>query len=267
MDSPTPTPVPMVAPVPSRDELNAELLPVPEPPDQPAETQPPGFDEVLDATLRHIKGKRGGDLVAAILVGSAARHMMTAHSDVDMIAVVKGEEEREELVRVGDRTVEILYRGQRLIEEDLRSSLRLTPLLRKARVLFELEGAGGRLVGAAQDRFRQGPPRPSLWEQIRLRSECEHWLGKAEDLQRKPATALFLLGLFFDQYLSAAYRLRGLWPTAPVDMIRFLASRDQALGSLIEQFQLAPTVADKLRFGRQLTDLLVKDVPHPARID
>src|SRR6266545_503869 len=54
---------------PTREELNAELLAVPEPPDQPEAPHPPGFDDSLDIALRHVKGRRGGDLVGVILVG------------------------------------------------------------------------------------------------------------------------------------------------------------------------------------------------------
>ncbi len=252
---------------PTREELNAELIPVPEPPPAPETVEPPGFDEVLAATLRYVKGKRGGDLVAVLLVGSAARRMMTAHSDIDLVAVVKADDVRDELFRVNDRTIDIRYSGQRVIEEDLRTSLRLPPLLRKARVLFEHEGVAAKLIEAANDRFRQGPPRASMYEQIRLKTECLHWLGKAEDLQRKPATAHYLLAGFLDQYLTAFFRLRGLWPTAPADMIRFLTSRDQTVGTLIERFQQTGSLGERLNLGRQLTDLLLKDIPLPARID
>ncbi|MFO0773494.1 MAG: hypothetical protein U0172_02355 [Nitrospiraceae bacterium] len=253
--------------VPSREELNAELLPVPEPPEVPDAVDPPGFDDVLAAALRHVKGRRGGDLVAVLLVGSAARRVMTAHSGIDLIAVVKGDDVRDELVRVHDRAIEIRYCGDKIMTNDVKTSPRLPPLLRKARVLFELEGIGGRLIDLANDRFRQGPPRPTIYEQIRLRQDCEHWLGKAEDLHRKPAAAQYMFALFFDQLLAAFFRLRGLWPTAPADAIRFIASRDAAFGALLERFQLAPSYADRLSIGRQLVDALLKDVPLPARVD
>ncbi len=252
---------------PSRDELNAELLPVPDRPPPPEPFDPPGFDDILAVALRHVKGKRGGDLVAVLLVGSAARRMMTAHSDVDLIAVVKGDDVRDELIRVHDRTVEIRYCGQRILEEDLRHSPGLPPLLRKGRVLFEHDGVGGKLVDAANDRFRQGPPRPSMYEQIRLKHECAHWLGKAEDLQRKPAAAQYLLSLFFDQLVTAFFRLRGLWPTAPADTLRFILSRDADVGALLERFQHVSSTADRLAIGHQLMDAVLKDVPLPARID
>mgnify|MGYP003492802257 CR=1 FL=1 len=48
--------------IPTREELNAELLAVPEPPEQPETPHPPGFEDSLEIALRHIKGRRGGDL-------------------------------------------------------------------------------------------------------------------------------------------------------------------------------------------------------------
>lgn len=252
---------------PTRQELNAELLAVPDLPDPPEAVEPPGFDEILSHALRHVKGKRGGDLIAVLLTGSAARRMLTPHSDLDLIAVVKGEADRDELIRVADRIVDIRYRGQQLMEEEIDHSPRLASLLRKARVLFEHDGIGGQLVERAAGRFRQGPERVALFEQIRLKTECLHLLGKAEDLQRKPPTALYLLALFGDRYLEAFFRLRGFWPTAPADLIRFLSSRDPAIGGLVERFQVEATVAGKLALGRQLADLLFKDIPLPARID
>ncbi|GKS58549.1 hypothetical protein YTPLAS18_20760 [Nitrospira sp.] len=267
MNNPQSTSHPASSQVPSREELNAELLPVPESPDSPEPVEPPGFDDVIAAAVRYVKGKRGGDLVAVLLVGSAARRMITPHSDLDLIVVVKADDVREELIRVNDRTIDIRYSGHQIVEEDLRASLRLPPLLRKARVLFEHDGVGTRLVETANDRFRQGPPRPSMYEQIRLKNECLHYLGKAEDLQRKSATSHYLLSLFFDHYLTTYYRLRGLWPSAPADMLRFLNSRDPAVGGLLDRFQQAGTLSERLDIGRQLTDVLLKDVPLPARID
>ena len=252
---------------PTRQELNAELLAVPDLPEPPEAVEPPGFDEMLSHALRHVKGKRGGDLVAVLLTGSATRRMLTLHSDLDLIVVVKGDADRDELIRVADRIVDIRYRGERLMEEELSHSPRLASLLRKARVLFEHDGVGAQLIERAAERFRQGPERVALFEQIRLKTECLHLLGKAEDLQRKPATAQYLLALFADRYVEAFFRLRGFWPTAPADLIRFLSSRDPAIGGLIERFQLEPTVAGKLNFGRQLADLLLRDIPLPARID
>src|SRR4051812_33874774 len=62
---------------PTREELNAELVAVPEPPEQPEAPHPPGFEDSLEIAVRHVKGRRGGDLVGIILVGSGARRAVT----------------------------------------------------------------------------------------------------------------------------------------------------------------------------------------------
>lgn len=240
------------SPVPSREELNAELVAVPDLPEQPDEVEEPGFEDVVAVALRHIRGKRGGDLVGVILVGSATRRAITPHSDVDLIALVKGETEAHEIIRIADRLTDIRYRGHKLVEEELAFSPRLPPLLRKGRILFDLEGICASLIEQANHRFRQGPPPASINEQIRMKAECLHWLGKAEDLFDRPVTALYLLNVFFDDLLNAFFRLRGFWLTAPSDVLRFIASRDQALGELTSQFLSAPNLSERLNCGRQL---------------
>jgi predicted nucleotidyltransferase len=252
---------------PTREELNAELLEVPAPPEQPEPVNSPDFEEIVARALRHTRGKRGGDLVGVILVGSGARRAVTPHSDVDLIAIVKGQPEADEIIRISDRLVDIRYRGYKTVKEELGFSPRLPSLLRKGRILFDYEGMAASLIEQAALRFRQGPPPVSLNEQIRLKAECCHWLGKAQDLFDRPATALFLLNIFFEEFLSAFFRLRGFWLTAPVDLLRFLSSRDPALGELASQFLSAPNLAERLNSGRQLADLLFKDVPNPARVD
>lgn len=252
---------------PSREELQAELLDVPEAAEAPAPPDPPGVEQVLEAALRYVRGRRGADLLAVILVGSGARRAWTPHSDVDLIALVKGKGEGDEIVRVSNRQVEIRYREYKGVEQDLAVVPRLPPLLRKARVLFELEGAGSKLTDKANQRFRTGPPPVSMHEKIRLKAECFHRLGKAEDLSHQPATAQYLLGLFLEDLLDDFFRLRGLWPTAPADTIRFIASRDAAFGELIERFLTAQTVAERISVGRNLALHLFHDVPHPQRVD
>jgi hypothetical protein len=116
-------------------------------------------------------------------------------------------------------------------------------------------------------RFRQGPPSASINEQIRLKAECYHLLGKSQDLVEKPGTAHYLLTLFYEDCISAFFRLRGFWLVAPVDVHRFMFSREPALADLAGQFLTATTLTDRLNFGRQFADLLFKDVPNPARID
>jgi hypothetical protein len=104
-------------------------------------------------------------------------------------------------------------------------------------------------------------------EQIRLKAQCFHWLGKAQDLADKPATAQYLLLNFFEDFVNAFFRLRGLWLTAPIDVPRFIASRDAGLGELAGHFLVATTLPERLNCGRDMVNLLFKDVPNPARID
>lgn len=253
--------------LPSREELQAELLAVPEPPEQPEAVNEPGFEELVQLALRHAKGRRGGDLVSVILVGSGARRSVTAHSDIDLIALVKGQADAHEIVRVAARLADIRYHGHRELEDELSYSPRLPPLLRKGRILFDHDAIGAKLIERANQRFRQGPPPASVNEQIRLKAQCLHWLGKAQDLADKPTTANYLMMMFFDDCTNAFFRLKGLWLTAPADLVRFIASRDQALGELVGRFLTASTLPERLNFGRDLADLLFREVPNPARID
>lgn len=252
---------------PSREELNAELLEVPQPPAQPPPIEPPGMEQVLASALSYVRGKRGGDLMAVILVGSGARRALTPHSDLDLIALIRGQDEGQEIIRIADRLVEIRYRGQKAVEEELPLAPRLPPLLRKGRVLFEHEGVGTKLLEKAQQRFRQGPPPVGLTEKIRLKAACLHWLGKAEDLMDQPAIAQYLLGIFLEELLSAFFRLRGFWLTSPADMLRFVSSRDPAVGDLVSRFLTGATVAERLEVGQQLADQLFGDIPNPPRVD
>jgi predicted nucleotidyltransferase len=269
-------PIPLAEPsepvsaLPSREELQAELLDVPDEPEQPKQGEPSGqthLEQILGSVLRYVRGKRGGDLLAAILVGSGARRALTPHSDLDVIAVIKGQDEGQEMIRVSDRLIEIRYRGHKAVEQELGQVLRLPPLLRKGRVLFEHEAAGTKLLEKAQQRFRSGPPPLSMHEKIRLKAECLHWLGKAEDLSQQTATAQYLLGIFLESLLEAFFRLRGFWPTAPSDTLRFVMSRDTAAGELLDRFMTTPTLPDRLALARDLTDRIFADVPNPPRVD
>ena len=253
--------------LPSAAELQAELLDVPEPPEQPPAVMPPGFEDSLALALRHVRGKRGGDLAAVILVGSGARRAITPHSDIDLIVLVKGAPEGHEIVRVGDRLVDIRYGMHQAVSDDVDRSPRLPPLLRKGRILYDHDGIGAKLIEKAAQRFRQGPPPPTINEQIRWKAECLHWLGKAEDLIDKPAVAQYLLQIFFDESLTAFFRLRGFWLTAPVDVLRFVASRDPVLGEMAARFLNAGTFEERLETARRIAAGLFKEIPQPARID
>lgn len=255
------------ADIPTRDELNAELLAVPEPPEQPETPHPPGFEESVDIALRYVRGRRGGDLVSVILVGSGARRAVTPHSDIDLLALVKGDTDSHEILRVAEQLADIRYHGHQAVEEELHFSLRLPSLIRKGRILFDHDGIGAKLIEQANRRFRQGPPLATMNEQIRMKAECYHWLGKAQDLENKPGTAQYLLTLFYEDCIQAFFRLRGYWLTAPVDIHRFMVAREPALADLAGQFLNATSLADRLNFGRQFADQVFRGVPNPARID
>jgi predicted nucleotidyltransferase len=165
--------------LPTKEELQAELVSVPEPPEPPEPINEPAYEDNVALALRHARGRRGGDLVSVFLVGSGARRAVTAHSDIDLIALVKGQADGHEIVRVADRMADIRYRGHKEMEEDLAYSPRLPSLLRKARILHDHDGIGAKLIERANHRFRQGPQPASMNEQIRLKAECFHWLGKA----------------------------------------------------------------------------------------
>src|SRR5215475_1078641 len=59
--------------LPTREELNAEILEVPEPPEQPEAINEPAYEDIVAVALRHVRGRRGGALVTVILVASRAR--------------------------------------------------------------------------------------------------------------------------------------------------------------------------------------------------
>jgi predicted nucleotidyltransferase len=103
---------------------------VPEPLEPPGPPNEPAYEEIVNLALRHAKGRRGGDLVSVLLVGSGARRAVTTHSDVDLVVLVKGQADAHEIVRVVDRTADIRYWGHKEVEEELSFSARL-PLLRR----------------------------------------------------------------------------------------------------------------------------------------
>jgi hypothetical protein len=252
---------------PTKEELMAELLPVPDPPEAILPPDPPGTDRIIAEALSYIRGKRGADLVSIILVGSGARRSLTPHSDLNFIALVKGEDEGEEIVRVADRSIDIRYRSHKAVEQEMPHVSRLPPLLRKGRVLFDHEMIGAKLVEKAAQRFRQGPKPASMNERIRLKADCFHRLGKAQDMLHQPTTAQYLFGIFLDHLLNSFFRLRGFWLTSPADLVRFIMTRDAAVGELFDRAMSAPTLAERLALGQELTHLIFKDTPNPARVD
>src|SRR5438552_11996625 len=123
--------------------------------------------QVMAKAVRYVKANRAGDLAAIILAGSAARDAMTRHSDVDLLVLVLGSDNSHELVRILSRIVEIRYLGVSEAEEQVNTSPRLPIMLRKARVLHELEGAGSQLLQNAHASFRQGPPSLTIPDRLR----------------------------------------------------------------------------------------------------
>ncbi len=230
-------------------------------------TPVPEIEHILAKAVRYIRAKRGGDLAAIILAGSAARDAMMPHSDVDLLVLVLGKDNSHELVRVLNRHLDIRYLGVAVAEEQVQTSPRLPIILRKARVLFEMEAAGSQLLQKAHARFRHGPPPPTIHEKIQLRAEVLHWLGKAEDRQAEPAVSRHLVSIFLDESINAFYRLRGFWPASPVEHLRFIAQRDSALGDLLRQALSAADLSDQLATAHRIAEHLFRDIPSPARID
>lgn len=249
---------------PPADQAPEASGPAPPPPPEAFESP---IEDILAKAVRYIKAKRGGDLAAILLTGSAARNALTAHSDVDLVVLVRGSEGSHELVRVLDRIVEIRYLGLESADDQVRTSPRLPIILRKARVLFELDAEGAHLLEQARVRFRQGPPPTTIHEKIRLRTESLHWLGKVEDHQSHPTLARYLFSIYLDVCVSAFYRLRGLWPASPVDSLGFISQRDRALSDLLQEALSTPDPAAQVAVGRRIADRLFGDVPAPARID
>ena len=205
--------------------------------------------------------------MAVLLVGSAARRSVTAHSDINFIVLVKGQDEADETVRVAERVIDIRYRNYKLVDQELGRAVRLPPLLRKARVLFEHEALGIKLVEKAVQRFRQGPPPASVNERIRLKAQCLRLLGKADDLQGHAGSSHYLLARLAEELFQAFFRLRGFWLTAPPELLRFVQSRDPEVGELFEQFLIASDIPMRLSTARIIIEKVFQKTPGPARID
>jgi nucleotidyltransferase-like protein len=230
-------------------------------------TPPPEMEQIAGKAVRYIKAKRGGDLVAILLVGSGVRGSLLPHSDMNFLVLVKGAESRQELVKIITRTVEIRYLGLASAEEQMKTSLRLPATLRKARVLFDFDGEGARFLEQGYSRFRQGMPPLTLHEKIRARAEALHWLGKAEDHLQEPAVARYLFSIYLDECITAFHRLRGFWLTLPTESLRFITQRDPVLGELVQQALMTPDIPYLFELGRRIAEHLFKEIPAPARID
>jgi predicted nucleotidyltransferase len=265
-ESPTCAPSEEPQPGPPAHTTGAEdQLPVDQPPI--SHPLPSELEQVLPKAVRHIKAKRGGDLAAIFLVGSATREALLPHSDINFIVLVRGSDSRHELVRIQDRLVEIRYLGLASADEQLKMSLRLPATLRRARVLFEYEAEGSHFLEQAHARFRQGAPPLTMHERIRLRADALHWLGKVEDHAEQPAMAQYLFSIYLDECINAFHYLRGFWLTSAKESLQFISQRDPALGELLQQALTTPDLLLRLEIGRRIADCLFKEIPAPARID
>src|SRR5207245_11315598 len=78
----------------SEPPLPTDAAPVPAKDESAAETT-----QVIAKAVRYVKAKRGGDLAAIILAGSAARAARTSHTDVDLVVVGLGTDNCHHRVR------------------------------------------------------------------------------------------------------------------------------------------------------------------------
>src|SRR4029079_19394873 len=186
--------------LPTKEELQSELAPVPEPLEPPEPPNEPAYEEIVTLALRHAKGRRGVALVRVLCVCWGARRAVTTHSDVDLVVLVKGQADAHEIVRVADRLADIRYWGHKDVEEELCYPARLPALLRKPRILRDHDAIGAKLIERASHRFRQGPSPANMNEQIRLKAACFHWLGQGQDVAGNAEAAPPLVLRFFQDF-------------------------------------------------------------------
>ena len=225
------------------------------------------LNDILPIAIRHVKAKRGGDLLGIIMpaVDSHARSKRRGKSS--LLVIVKGDERDAQWIRVKRHLIEISYRSQKEIEEELQTSLHLPPLLRKARVLFERDGVASKICDTIAKRFRHGPPHPSINEKIHLKAECYHWLGKIQEAADYPDRARYLLPAFIDQIVVAWFRLRGLWHVSVSEELQFILARDKAVGEGLRDIWNEHDMRKQIELAQRIAAHVLKDVPWPARID
>ncbi|MDR4472723.1 MAG: hypothetical protein MRJ92_08780 [Nitrospira sp.] len=131
--------------------------------------------------------------------------------------LVEGPADAQEMIRVGDRLVDIRYSGTKRRDHLFDPSGTIAP---EGTVLYDHDDIAAQLIAKAAQRFRQGPPAAGIHERIRLKAECLHWLGKVEDLRDRPQQPNISCNCSLKNCVSAFFRLRGLWFTAPVDTLR-----------------------------------------------
>ena len=165
----------------------------------------------IPIALRHVKAKRGGDLLGIIKPQSNSDALPNAKEKYFLLVIIKGTERSTEWIRVNKQLIEISYRGQKEVEEDIQSSLYLPSFLRKARVLFERDGVASKICDMIAKRFRKGPSYASINEKIALKADCYYWLGKIREEADHRDHFRYILPVFIDQIVGAWFRVRGLW--------------------------------------------------------
>jgi len=246
---------------------DASELPEPSLPSWIAEDVSDELSELLPIAIRHIKAKRGGDLLGIIMPALDPDARSKRKGKISLLVIIKGEERDAQWIRVKRHLIEISYRGQKGFEEDLQVSLHIPPLLRKARVLFERDGIASRICDMTGKRFRHGPPHPSINEKIHLKAECYHWLGKIQEVTDHPDRARYILPAFLDQVVASWFRLHGLWQVSASEELQFISARDKALGVGLRDILTEHDMRKQVALAQRIAGHVLKDVPWPARID
>ena len=225
------------------------------------------LNDILPIAIRHVKAKRGGDLLGIIMPTVDPDAQSKRRGKLSLLIIIKGDDWDAEWIRVKRQLIEIAYRGQKGFEEKLQTSMYLPQFLRKARVLFDRDGAASKICDMATKRFRQGPPHPSINEKIHLKAECYHWLGKIQEAANDPGRARSILPAFVDQIVISWFRLRGLWQVSVSDELQFISARDQALGEGLRDIWNEPDITKQVELAQRIASHMLKAVPWPARLD
>ena len=245
----------------------ASELPEPSLPSWIAEEVGDELNEILPIAIRHVKAKRGGDMLGIIMPAVDPDARSRRKGKLSLLVIVKGEERDAQWIRVKRHMIQIFYRGQKEFEEELPTSLSLPPLLRKARVLFERDGVASKICDMTAKRFRQGPPYPSINEKIHLKAECYHWLGKIQEATDHPDRARHILPAFIDQIVVSWFRLRGLWHVSVSEELQFILARDKATGEGLRDIWNENDIRKQIELAQRIAAHVLRDVPWPARID
>ncbi len=245
----------------------ASELPEPSLPTWIAEEVGDELNVVLPMAIRHVKARRGGDLLGIILPSLDADTRLKRKGKTSLLVIIKGEEGDAQWIRIKQYMIHIFYRGQKGFEGEIQTSFSLPPLLRKARVLFERDGVASKICDMTARRFRQGPPHPSINEKIHLKAECYHWLGKIQGAAGQPDLARYILSAFIDQIVVSWFRLRALWHVSVSEEFQLILARDKALAEGIRDILVERDIQKQIELAQQIAIHVLKEVPWPARID